>query len=157
MKRQRGQGLVEFAVIFPVFALVLFLVLGGGILMGRYNNINNSAKEAARLGAVAASLPEINTRAQQQAHGQLDTALTGTAACTATSGNRICVQWIPGPGGAPAPGELGSSIRVIIGYEYSLFSGFFGSFPIHMSVCAIQRLEQKVSVPDGHEGNGDSC
>ena len=36
---QRGQGLVEFAVIFPLFMIFVSLMVDGGLLMGRYNNM----------------------------------------------------------------------------------------------------------------------
>jgi Flp pilus assembly protein TadG len=50
--RSRGQALVEFALVFPVFMLLLF----GLIDIGRYvyvtNAFNQAAREAARFGAV---------------------------------------------------------------------------------------------------------
>lgn len=50
--RSRGQALLEFAVVFPVFLLLLF----GLIDVGRYvyvtNAFNQAAREAARFGAV---------------------------------------------------------------------------------------------------------
>jgi hypothetical protein len=155
---QRGQGLIEFAAIFPIFAFLMFAVIIGGIMMGRYNNINNAAKEGARLGAVGATWQEVTDRAQQQTGGTLSDAVEGAAACNTSSGDYICVEWIRGPGTDPEdPGDVGSSIRVTIGYEVSFFSGFWGSFPIQMSVCAIQRMERGVTVPSGHEGTGNSC
>lgn len=51
-RRSRGQSLVEFALVFPVFAPVLF----GLIDLGRYvyvtNAFNQAAREAARYGSV---------------------------------------------------------------------------------------------------------
>lgn len=48
----RGQSLVEFALVFPIFVFLLF----GLIDLGRYvyvtNSFNQSAREAARFGAV---------------------------------------------------------------------------------------------------------
>lgn len=48
----RGQGLVEFALVFPIFALLFF----GLIDIGRYvfatNDLNEAAREAARYGSV---------------------------------------------------------------------------------------------------------
>jgi Flp pilus assembly protein TadG len=50
--RSRGQALVEFALVFPLFMLLLF----GLIDIGRYvyvtNAFNQAAREAARFGAV---------------------------------------------------------------------------------------------------------
>jgi hypothetical protein len=51
-RRSRGQALVEFALVFPIFMLLLF----GLIDVGRYvyvtNAFNQAAREAARFGAV---------------------------------------------------------------------------------------------------------
>jgi Flp pilus assembly protein TadG len=51
-RRSRGQAMVEFALVFPIFALILF----GIIDMGRYvvtaNALSNGAREAARAASV---------------------------------------------------------------------------------------------------------
>ena len=46
-RRSRGQALVEFALVFPVFMLVLF----GIIDVGRYVYVSNALNEASREGA----------------------------------------------------------------------------------------------------------
>jgi Flp pilus assembly protein TadG len=55
---RRGQALAEFALVFPIFALLFF----GMIDIGRYvflaNELNQVAREGARYGAV--TYPEIN-------------------------------------------------------------------------------------------------
>jgi TadE-like protein len=54
-RRRRGQGLVEFALVIPIFLLVLF----GLIDVGRYVYLNSTlsqaAREGARLGSVEVS------------------------------------------------------------------------------------------------------
>lgn len=150
---ERGQGLVEFAVIFPVFIAIMFAIIDGGLLMGRYNNINNSAKEAARLGAVGADLDQIIIRAQEQAHGGLD-APVGDCDDMNGPGNAICVEWIPR--GTASPGQLGASVRVKIRFEYDALTPLPGIGDIAMTVCAIQRQEQSIS-PVPNVGAGESC
>jgi hypothetical protein len=51
-RARRGQGLVEFALIFPVFALLLFGLLDLGRAVYDYNLVSQSAREAARTGSV---------------------------------------------------------------------------------------------------------
>jgi hypothetical protein len=48
---QRGQGLVEFALVIPVFLLILFGLIDGG----RYVFMNNALSQAAREGARVAA------------------------------------------------------------------------------------------------------
>jgi len=149
---EAGQGIVEFAVIFPLFVIVLFLLIDGGMLMGRYNNINNAAKEGARLAAVGANADAVATRVAQQAHGDLD----GATGC-GPGANTICLQWAGGPDGESA-GQVGSTVKVTVHYRYGLKTpllggkilgysvlGFDGGFDV--SACAVQRLERPVADP----------
>jgi Flp pilus assembly protein TadG len=50
--RRRGQGLVEFALVLPIFVLILF----GLIDMGRYVYLNSTLSQAAREGARVAAV-----------------------------------------------------------------------------------------------------
>ena len=54
---ERGQGIIECAVIFPIFVLLVFVVVDGGILMGRYGGVNHAADTGARLAATAPTIP----------------------------------------------------------------------------------------------------
>ena len=51
--RSRGQALVEFALVFPVLALVLFGLIDVGRLVYVYNAVSQGAREGARYGSVA--------------------------------------------------------------------------------------------------------
>lgn len=53
-----GQTLVEFAIVFPVFLLVVFSVIQFGFLMGGQDGITNAVREATRY---ASTLPVANT------------------------------------------------------------------------------------------------
>ncbi|MDE3096660.1 MAG: pilus assembly protein [Chloroflexota bacterium] len=159
---QRGQGLVEFAVIFPIFAFFLFAVIDGGLLMGRYNNINNAAAEGARLAAVDGSsnvVADVVARVKDQTHGLLGGAGTSTSCADWDSKptvNVICVQWVSGPEGE-APGDVGSAVRVRLRYRDEVLTPVFTLFGNanpgwDITACATQRLEQSVRpVPQGHD------
>lgn len=53
-RRSRGQALVEFALAFPVFMLILMGVIDGGRLVYTDSTLSQAAREAARTGAVEA-------------------------------------------------------------------------------------------------------
>ena len=53
--RARGQGLVELALVLPVFLLLLFGVVDGGRLVYLNSVVSQAAREGARLAAVEAS------------------------------------------------------------------------------------------------------
>jgi len=50
--RSRAQGLVEFALVLPVFLLILFGIFDAGRLIVTYNGIANSARSGARVAIV---------------------------------------------------------------------------------------------------------
>jgi Flp pilus assembly protein TadG len=158
LRRERAQGLVEFAVIFPIFAILIFAVIDGGLVMGRYNNINNGAKEGARLAAVGGNdLGAVHDRIEQQTHGLLDGATTGCGGYAAAS-DAICVEWFTGPDGEQ-PGAVGSSVRVRVKYEFEPITPFLNLGDWTITACAVQRTERPVNNPPtvNIPGGTDPC
>ena len=51
-RRSRGQALVEFALVAPVFFLVLFAIIEAGRFMFYYEILNNATREGARYAIV---------------------------------------------------------------------------------------------------------
>jgi Flp pilus assembly protein TadG len=51
-RRERGQSLVEFALILPLFVLLLVGLFDVGRAVFAYNTVNNAAREAGRLAIV---------------------------------------------------------------------------------------------------------
>ena len=50
--RSRGQALVEFALVFPIFMLVLFGIIDVGRFVYVSNSLNEASREGARYGSV---------------------------------------------------------------------------------------------------------
>jgi len=65
--RSKGQGLVEFALAFPLFVLLLFGLIDIGRAVFLANSLDNAAREGARLAAVNQDKPTIMNRAVGQA------------------------------------------------------------------------------------------
>ncbi len=59
LRNEKGQSLVEFAILLPLLLLLLMGILEFGIMLNSYLTIHNSAREGARLGIVAGSNIEI--------------------------------------------------------------------------------------------------
>lgn len=55
MKRQKGQSLVEFALVTPFFLLLVFALIYSGMLFHDYNTLSNIARSAAREAAILES------------------------------------------------------------------------------------------------------
>jgi Flp pilus assembly protein TadG len=51
---RRGQALAEFALVIPIFLVVLFATIDAGRFVYTANALGNSAREAARVGSVGA-------------------------------------------------------------------------------------------------------
>jgi hypothetical protein len=64
---RRGQGLVEFALVFPIFLLLVVAAIDVGKGVFAYNSITNGAREGARLAIVNQDAASIVQRAISQA------------------------------------------------------------------------------------------
>ena len=64
---EKGQALVEFALLVPIFLLLLFAIVDFGMGFHSWITVTNSAREGARLGAVAATEEQIIDRVHDTA------------------------------------------------------------------------------------------
>ncbi|MBR4172994.1 MAG: pilus assembly protein, partial [Clostridia bacterium] len=55
MRRQKGQAIVEFALVLPILLLILFMILFGGLLFVDYLTLSNTARSSARDAALLGS------------------------------------------------------------------------------------------------------
>jgi Flp pilus assembly protein TadG len=65
-QNRRGQALVEFALVIPIFLLVLVAIFDLGRAVFAYNTLTNAAREGARIAIVNQYKPTIVARAKQQ-------------------------------------------------------------------------------------------
>ena len=66
-KNQKGQSLVELALVLPLITLILCGILELGIIFHSYLVLTNAAREGARAGAVGKSDTEITARILESA------------------------------------------------------------------------------------------
>ncbi len=66
-KGEKGQALVEFALLVPIFLILLFAIVDFGMGFYSWITVTNSAREGARIGAVQASVEEIEIRVHDTA------------------------------------------------------------------------------------------
>jgi Flp pilus assembly protein TadG len=64
--RQRGQALVEFSLVIPLFLLILISLFDVGRAVFSYNTLTNAAREGARMAIVNQDIPTIIQRAKNQ-------------------------------------------------------------------------------------------
>jgi len=102
-KGEKGQALVEFALLVPIFLLLLFAIVDFGMGFYSWITVTNSAREGARLGAVQATEQQIEDRVYQAS----DLPNEGTNMTVAVSG---------------AQGQPGGSVVVQVDYDYDLIT-----------------------------------
>ncbi|MCH8921444.1 MAG: pilus assembly protein [Chloroflexi bacterium] len=143
-RKERGQAMVEFALLLPIFLAVLFLIIDFGVGINRWVIVTNSTREGARIGAVGASTPDIADRVATTSNGLLDAA-------------DVTVRYVGDGDGAA---ERGESVVVESDYEYGLITPLraflsiaFDSITFHS--CTDMRLELPVS--GAVDSGGDVC
>jgi Flp pilus assembly protein TadG len=62
----RGQSLVEFAVVLPIFLLLFMSIVDLGSAVFTYNSLTNAAREGARLAIVNQDTATVISRAEKQ-------------------------------------------------------------------------------------------
>lgn len=65
-RTRRGQALVEFALVIPIFLLVMVALFDLGRAVFAYNTLTNAAREGARIAIVNQYRPSVIARAKQQ-------------------------------------------------------------------------------------------
>ncbi len=69
-RRCRGQAIVEFAIVFPVFILLVLMLVDFGRAIWYYNAISNGAREGARTAIIRTRTDtEIRTLVKEKALG----------------------------------------------------------------------------------------
>lgn len=127
--------------IFPIFAFLLFAVIDGGLVMGRYNNANQAAGVGARLAATNTPVSTVRSAIQDQMHGEMS-GLT----CD-DSEDDVCIDFRTGPNGEAA-GDVGSIVVVYVRYEYDLITPIVGNATggdWDIDACSVQRVERPIS------------
>jgi hypothetical protein len=137
---ERGQTVVEFAFILPIFLIVLFLLVEFGVGFSRWIVVTNATREAARYAAVQDDTAAVVTDAAVQRAIDTSSGLLGSADAT------VDVYFLDGPDDGADVGDRGDSVVVSANLNYSLITplGAFLSIAfdsINISSCADMRLE----------------
>ncbi len=105
-KGEKGQALVEFALLVPIFLILMFAIVDFGMGFHSWITVTNSAREGARYGAVQHSTAEIEERVKATADLiNEDAKMTVTVTNAADNG-----------------GDPGESVVVKVDYDYDLIT-----------------------------------
>ena len=127
-RRSRGQALVEFALVFPVFFLILAGLLDFGFLLYSRITLINATREGARTAVTqvdnAQGIPGlVSSSVSSNSSGLTAADLTVTTTCVVHQ--QASCDFVSG--GNPDP-VSGDAVRVSTTYVYhSFFARFFGT------------------------------
>lgn len=124
MKSEKGQSLVEFALVLPLLVVLLFGIIDFGRIFHVYLTIDHAGREAAR----AASI------------GQDDTKIINTAVNDATSIGLTAGKVGVSPSGARSSG---SNVTITINYPINFLTPVIGNIvgPITLTDTTVMRVE----------------
>jgi hypothetical protein len=135
--RDRGQGLAEFALIFPVFILLLLVVFDFGRAIYAYHTISNAARGGARVAIVDQAPAMVRATAMAQTVG--------------LNPDDISVDLSKLTSGCPPPATLkiGCEAEVTVSYSFQALTPIIGNIIGPRTVSATTRfpIERVYSSP----------
>ena len=139
-KSMRGQSLVEFALVAPLFFLLLFGLIDLGRGVFAYNTIQNAAREAVRVAIVDQNEDVILAEAQQHAIG------------LGLEDSNVTLSFLqPDTMVTPCntPIAISCEVEILIGYEFTPATPIIGNLigSIDMSAASRQPVERSYVSP----------
>lgn len=148
--RTRGQTLVEFALILPIFILILVGIFDFGRAIYGYNTINNAAHEAVRVGIVDQNTTTITARAIKHAValGLASSDVTVRFLQPDYTGDGITNDCAPGQPLDMGP-RLGCIVEVTVTYHYAAATPVIGNLvgPLTLTGKSQQPIERTFQSP----------
>jgi len=108
--------MVEFALVAPVFFMLLFGIIEAGRFIFYYEILNNATREGARY-AIVNGENSFNPTGPPQQPGGEDVIARVRATAFGVPGSLVTVT--PTWGGSPANNERGTTVTVLASYTYS--------------------------------------
>jgi Flp pilus assembly protein TadG len=128
-RRSRGQALVEFALVLPIFLLILMGIFDLGRAVYYSSTLSNAARETAREGIVDQTCSHLLERADRRSLGMDNVTVTIRWLNGAGAQTRTCQPTISGAA------DIGDRVLVTLGYDYRAATPIIGNLvgTIHLS------------------------
>jgi Flp pilus assembly protein TadG len=151
---ERGQSLVEFGLILPVFVILIFGIIDFGLGLRAYITISQASREGARYGIVGNQPGAFTAGGSGDCNGSVDTNVVGRVCSTINGLDLSDVQSVsvtcPDTGAAP-PCTPGDDLRVAVEYRYhyitpvktliTVLAG--GSMPTYWTISSTTTMRQE--------------
>jgi Flp pilus assembly protein TadG len=109
LKNEKGQSMVEFALLLPVLILIIMGIMEFGLILNSYLALNNASREGARIGAV----------------GGTDTQIRNAVLTTSPTLNPSDVSVVITP--LQAVRKSGDTLKVTVNYRYHTIIPIIGN------------------------------
>ena len=139
-RRSAGQGLVEFALVIPLFLLMFFGLVDAGRLIYTYNTLANAARSAARVAIVNQSTSGTQTCDTTSTAYPVGCAISSATALGLNAGN-VDVSYEGASGGSCSTMAIGC-VAVV-----TLTGSFDPITPVIGSIIGTITLQSTSSVP----------
>lgn len=119
----RGTALVEFALLTPLFFLIVFGIIDFGTAYNQQHELRSAAREGARLASVDNGCAELNACTGQSADTQRDNLIAATRSRAYGLGNastiKVSVSF------TTTPPKVGDSVVLCLNWTFKSVSGYF--------------------------------
>ncbi len=145
--RKPGQSLVEFALVLPIFMMIVMGIIELGILLSVYVGLTNSAREAARAGSVyQETLPVTNTTGSLAMDTRRRLALASVITETLNpivdpTQLQTTLLYTPTTAASNNLYRDGNTMSVELRYTHSLFFGITKLSPVTIRATSSMRIE----------------
>ncbi len=123
-RASRGQSLVEFALVFPLFILLLAAMVDFGVGLYGYMTVTNAVRDGARLGATACTALSctnaVKARVTAASNGLVQPGDVSVSCTTAAGGPIACTRSTTVPPDPQNGAINGDSVTVTASYTYHL-------------------------------------
>jgi len=106
---KRGQSMVEFVLVLPVFLILLLGMIEFGLIFNAYITINNAAREGARVGSVGGT------------DGEIEAMVNDVGSNLELANLSVAIQ--PGQGIR----SRGDALEVVVTYQYDMITPFISN------------------------------
>jgi|ADurb_Oil_02_Slu_FD_contig_41_1993291_length_921_multi_2_in_0_out_0_1 hypothetical protein len=153
-RRHKAQGMVEFALILPIFLVLILGIFEMGRLLYIFTAAYTSAREAARYGAAAGKNPENNEFYYKDCEG-IKGAAKKIVLLTPLADEQIDIRYDSGPTTAPAwnnrltcpyDAQSGDRISVRVQVNYQPLQWFLPLNPITIYSTSSRTLLKEIQV-----------
>jgi Flp pilus assembly protein TadG len=136
--RSRGQAMVEFALIFPIFIAMVLGVFDAGRLIYTQNTIGNASREGARVAIVNQHPTTVDQHVRQTMLGIVSD--PSVAQVTVTYAGTQCV---------PLPIRIGCLVTVNVTYSWQAITPVIGTLigPRTVTASTTMPVERVFSAP----------